>query len=419
MPRWQRRRIEALSGAIDAGLVASCHDCSDGGLAVALAETAFAGGLGMDIDLNRVPTERLNKDAQVLFSESASRFVVTVSTNNTAAFERAMEGVPCAMIGTVRDDERFLVRGLKGITCHRHDGRGFERVLAVPAEVVTMVSTKSQIKSLVITGYGINCEYETAYANTLAGAEATIAHINDVIAGQYRLEDYQILNFPGGWSFGDDLGSGKVFVNKLLYAKTPTGPLADQILKFIDDGKLVIGICNGFQILVKMGLLPALDKDYKTQSCTLFFNDHGFRDSWVKLKVNQKSPCIFTKGIDMLDAPIRHGEGKFIPESRQLLDRLTRNGQVVMQYVDRFGRPTQEFPANPNGSTDAIAGICDETGRVFGLMPHPEAFNHITNHPHYTRMREEAARKKLPLKEEGDGIQIWRNAVEYARQKLI
>jgi phosphoribosylformylglycinamidine synthase len=282
-----------------------------------------------------------------------------------------------------------------------------------------MASTKSQIKSLVITGYGINCEYETAYANTLAGAEAQIAHINDVISGQYRLEDYQILNFPGGWSYGDDLGSGKVFVNKLLFAKTPTGPLADQILKFIDDGKLVIGICNGFQILVKMGLLPALDKDYKTQSCTLFFNDHGFRDSWVKLKVNQKSPCIFTKGIDMLDAPIRHGEGKFIPESRQLLDKLTRNQQVVMQYVDRFGRPTQEFPANPNGSTDAIAGICDETGRVFGLMPHPEAFNHITNHPHFTRLREESVRKKLPLKEEGDGIQVWRNAVEYARQKLI
>jgi len=208
-------------------------------------------------------------------------------------------------------------------------------------------------------------------------------------------------------------------VNKLLYAKTPTGLLADQILGFIDDGKLVIGICNGFQILVKMGLLPALDKDYKTQSCTLFYNDHGFRDSWVKLKVNQKSPCIFTKGIDMLDAPIRHGEGKFIPESRQLLDRLTRNGQVVMQYVDRFGRPTQEFPANPNGSTDAVAGICDETGRVFGLMPHPEAFNHITNHPQYTRMKEAAARKNQPLKEEGDGIQVWRNAVEYAAKNLV
>ena len=275
------------------------------------------------------------------------------------------------------------------------------------------------VKSLVITGYGINCEYETAYANGLAGAEPTIAHINDVIAGQYRLEDYHILNFPGGWSYGDDLGSGKVFVNKLLYARTPTGPLADQILQFIADGKLVIGICNGFQILVKMGLLPALDRDYKAQTCTLFFNDHGFRDSWVRLKVNPTSPCVFTKGMASLDAPIRHGEGKFIPESRQLLDRLTRNGQVVMQYVDRFGRPTQEFPANPNGSIEAIAGICDETGRVFGLMPHPEAFNHITNHPHYTRIREEAARQKVPLKEEGDGIQVWRNAVEYARKNLV
>lgn len=274
------------------------------------------------------------------------------------------------------------------------------------------------IKSLVITGYGINCEYETAYANTLAGAEARIAHINDVIDGVVSLEDYQILNFPGGWSYGDDLGSGKAFANKLLYARTPKGPMMDQIQKFIDDEKLLIGICNGFQILVKMGLLPAFDRDYKMQTSTLFFNDHGFRDSWVKLKINQKSPCIFTKNIEMLDAPIRHGEGKFIPESRQLLDRLTRNGQVVMQYVDRFGRPTQEFPANPNGSTDAIAGICDETGRVFGLMPHPEAFNHITNHPHYTRLRDEHARKKLPLKEEGDGIMIWRNAVEYAREHL-
>ncbi|MGA9138746.1 MAG: phosphoribosylformylglycinamidine synthase subunit PurQ [Methanocella sp.] len=282
-----------------------------------------------------------------------------------------------------------------------------------------MVTTKSQIKSLVITGYGINCEYETAYANTLAGADATIAHINDVIDGQYRLEDYQILNFPGGWSYGDDLGSGKAFANKLLYARTPDGPLVDQVLKFIDNGKLVIGICNGFQILVKMGMLPAMDKDYRTQTSTLFFNDHGFRDSWVKLKVNTKSPCVFTKGIEALDAPIRHGEGKFIPESRQMLDRLTRNGQVVLQYVDRFGRPTQEFPANPNGSMDAIAGICDETGRVFGLMPHPEAFNHMTNHPHYTRMREEAARKNLPLKEEGEGIRIWRNAVDYARQNLV
>ena len=275
------------------------------------------------------------------------------------------------------------------------------------------------VKSLVITGYGINCEYETAHANALAGAEPAIAHINDVIDGRFRLEDYQILNFPGGWSYGDDLGSGKAFANKLLYARTPDGPLKDRLLQFVEDGKLVIGICNGFQILVKMGLLPAFDRDYARQTSTLFFNDHGFRDSWVRLKVNPQSKCVFTKNIETLDAPIRHGEGKFIPGSRQVLDRLWRDGHVVMQYADQLYRPTQQFPDNPNGSTDAIAGICDSTGRVFGLMPHPEAFNNMTNHPHYTRRREEYARKKLPLKEEGDGVQVWRNAVDYAKENLV
>ncbi|MCD1295473.1 phosphoribosylformylglycinamidine synthase [Methanocella sp. CWC-04] len=277
----------------------------------------------------------------------------------------------------------------------------------------------AKVKSLVLTGYGINCEMETAYANELAGAEATIAHINDVIDGKYDLEDFHILNFPGGFSFGDDLGSGIVFANKLLCAKTPKGPMVDHILKFIDDGKLVIGICNGFQILVKMGLLPAFDKNYTTQTTTLFYNDKGFRDAWVNLKVNQDSRCIFTKGIESLYAPIRHGEGKFIPENDAALKRLWDGGHVVLQYVDQFNRPTMEFPMNPNASVDAIAGICDETGRIFGLMPHPEAFNHITNHPHYTRIREEHARKNMPLPEEGDGIKIWRNAVSYAVQNLI
>lgn len=277
----------------------------------------------------------------------------------------------------------------------------------------------SNVKSLVITGYGINSEMETAYANTTAGAESKIAHINDVIDGLVRLEDYHILNFPGGFSFGDDLGSGKGFANKLLYARTPTGPMIDHIQKFIDDGKLIIGICNGFQILVKMGLLPALDKDYKTQTATVFYNDHGYRDSWVRLKINKDSKCVFTRNMDRIDAPIRHGEGKFIPSSPAVLDQLWKNGQVVAQYADHAYKPTMQFPANPNGSVDSIAGICDETGRVYGMMPHPEAFNHITNHPHYTRLREEHARKNIPLKEEGDGIQVWRNAVEYVRDNLI
>jgi phosphoribosylformylglycinamidine synthase len=277
----------------------------------------------------------------------------------------------------------------------------------------------AEIKSLVLTGYGINCEMETAYACELAGSKAKIAHINDVIDGKVSLEDYHILNFPGGWSYGDDLGSGKVFANKLIYAKTPNGLMIERIQKFVDDGKLIIGICNGFQILVKMGLLPAFDKNYVMQTATLFHNDFGFRDSWIRMKVNPSTKCVFTKGIDYMDAPIRHGEGKFIPANEEVLKRLWQDGHVVVQYVDKFDRPTMEFPMNPNGSVDAIAGICDETGRVFGLMPHPEAFNHITNHPHYTRIKEEYARKKKPLQEEGDGIKVWRNAVTYVKEKLI
>lgn len=275
------------------------------------------------------------------------------------------------------------------------------------------------IRSLVLTGYGINCEMEMAYANELAGAEATIVHINDCIDGRVKFEDYQILNFPGGWSFGDDLGSGKVFSNKLQYALTPDGPMMDHILKFIEDGKLIVGICNGFQMLVKMGLLPAFDGNYTQQNTTLFHNDKGFRDSWVHLKVNTESKCVFTKGMSELYSPIRHGEGKFIPGDEKVLERLWKNGHVVMQYADQNHNPTMEFPMNPNGSTDAIAGICDETGRVFGMMPHPEAFNHITNHPHYTRLLEQSRRNKKPLQEEGDGIRIWRNAVEYAKANLI
>jgi phosphoribosylformylglycinamidine synthase len=275
------------------------------------------------------------------------------------------------------------------------------------------------VKSLSLTGYGINSEVETAYANKLAGAESDIAHINDVIDGRVNLEDYHILNFPGGFSYGDDLGSGKVFANKVLYARTPGGPMMDQIQKFIDDGKLIIGICNGFQILVKMGLLPAFDKNYTAQSSTVFYNDKGFRDAWVYLKVNTASKCIFTKGMDRIYLPVRHGEGKFIPGDQNTLDRLWKNGHVVMQYADANYRSSMQYPWNPNGSVDSIAGICDETGRVFGLMPHPEAFNHITNHPHFTKISQEYRRNGKPLPEEGDGIRVWRNAVEYAKENLV
>lgn len=256
-------------------------------------------------------------------------------------------------------------------------------------------------KVLVLTGYGINCDIETQHAFKLAGARAERVHINDLINGKERLSDYHILSFPGGFSFGDDIASGKVLANMVKYN------IGEQIQEFIDLGKLILGICNGFQAMVKMGLLPGFNEDYATQEVTLTYNDSGrFEDRWVHLKANKISKCVFTKGIENIYLPVRHGEGKFVAKNPQVLEKLKRGNHIVFQYVDTEGK-SAGYPHNPNGSVNNIAAICDKTGRVFGMMPHPEAFQHRTNHPGWTR-------EELP--EEGAGIAIFRNAVEYVKK---
>lgn len=253
-------------------------------------------------------------------------------------------------------------------------------------------------KVLVLAGYGINCDMELAHAFKIAGADAERVHLTDLLNGTKKLSNYHILALPGGFSFGDDIASGKVLANMLKYN------LGEQIQEFIDAGNLIIGICNGFQAMVKMGMLPAFDGDYTTQEVTLTFNDSGrFEDRWVHLKANKSSKCVFTKGIESIYLPVRHGEGKFVAKNNEVLSRVKKGNQIVFQYVDRDGK-LAGYPHNPNGSVDNIAGICDETGRVFGMMPHPEAFQHRTNHPRWTR-------EELP--EEGAGMAIFRNAVEY------
>ena len=257
-------------------------------------------------------------------------------------------------------------------------------------------------KVLVLTGYGINCDIETQHAFKLAGARAERVHINDLINGKERLSDYHILSFPGGFSFGDDIASGKVLANMVK------NNIGEQIQEFIDSGKLILGICNGFQAMVKMGLLPGFNKDYSTQEVTLTYNDSGrFEDRWVHLKANKISKCVFTKGIENIYLPVRHGEGKFVAKNPQVLEKLKSGSHIVFQYVDTEGK-SAGYPHNPNGSVNNIAAICDKTGRVFGMMPHPEAFQHRTNHPRWTR-------EELP--EEGAGIAIFRNAVEYVKKK--
>ena len=270
------------------------------------------------------------------------------------------------------------------------------------------------VKALVLTGYGLNCDNETAYAFELAGAASAKVHINSLIDGSVTLSDYHILTFVGGFSWGDDHGAGVVQAVRL---KTSIG---DQIREFIEKGRLILGICNGFQALVNLGLLPGLGHDYRSRSVALTYNDCGnFRDDWVTLTVNTDSPCIFTRGIEQLDLPVRHGEGKFYAET-PVIERLTTGNQVVMRYAAPAGQPAgRQFPYNPNGSVDDIAGICDPSGRVFGLMPHPEAYNHFTNHPGWTRQKE-LSRRKLEKMESGltPGIKIFRNAVEFIRGDL-
>jgi len=274
---------------------------------------------------------------------------------------------------------------------------------------------KKEVRSIVITGYGTNCEMEMAYACLLGGSEVVdIVHINELINGEKRLDDYHFLNLPGGFLDGDDLGAAKAGANRIQYAKISgkSERLYDQLLRFIQAGKLILGVCNGFQLMVKLGLIPNLDSNDAHQEVTLTFNDSGrFEDRWVYLRINQDSPCLFTKGMKGVYLPVRHGEGKFIPKDEAVQGELKKRGLVALQYSNEaFYEPVMEYPLNPNGSIDAVAGICDRTGRLLGMMPHPEAYLHRTNHPRWTR-------EELP--EEGMGVLFFRNAVGYIRNHLL
>lgn len=262
------------------------------------------------------------------------------------------------------------------------------------------------VKVLVFSGYGLNCEEETKAAFELCGADAEIVHLNDIIEGIKNLDDYQILAFPGGFSYGDDTGSGNAFANKVR------NHLWEKLQNFIKKDKLIIGICNGFQIIVNLGVIPAIDKKYGDRQVALLPNKNArYINRWVDLKVEgKKTPWL--KNIDIFPAPIAHGEGRFFADPK-ILKKLNNNGQIVLKYISGGICDYQNLEPNPNGSLEEIAGITDETGKIFGLMPHPERGMFFTQLPNWPLMAEKLKREGKPLPLLAPGIQIYKNGVDY------
>lgn len=252
-------------------------------------------------------------------------------------------------------------------------------------------------KVLVLRTAGTNCDIESAFSFEITGAEADLVHINQLIQKERYLGDFQVLAIPGGFTYGDDIAAGKILANELRYK------LIEEMRRFIKAGKLIIGICNGFQVLVKAGLLPG-DNNLK-QEVTLTVNDSAkFEDRWVYLK-KPKNKCIWIKNLpEIIYLPVAHGEGKFVTHDKTVLEKLKQNNQIAFQYCDEKGN-LLGYPYNPNGSQDNIAGICDETGRILGLMPHPERHIGTCQHPRWEKGK-------------NHGLLIFKNGVEYAKRYL-
>lgn len=266
-----------------------------------------------------------------------------------------------------------------------------------------------EVRVLVLTGYGLNCEAETAAGFSWLGAQVQQRHVADVLeAGAAALAGVHLVAFVGGFSFGDHIASGRVFANRLRFR------MGEHLLRFVADGGLCLGICNGFQTLVKLGLLPDMSPETGLkQSVTLTDNDRlGYWDEWVRLAVDPESPCVFTRGLPpVLELPSRHGEGKLVYGDAAQQARLAAEHRVPVRYCDAAGRPTEAWPDNPDGSPGGAAGLCDATGRLFGLMPHPEAYLYPENHPRWISQREAGV-----LPEVGLGLHLLAGGVRAALQ---
>lgn len=261
---------------------------------------------------------------------------------------------------------------------------------------------------IVLTGYGINCEEETAFAFETAGALTKIIHINDLIENSSLLDKFQIFVFPGGFSYGDDTGSGKALANRIK------NNLFDEIRNFAGRDTLILGICNGFQVLVNLGLLPLLEEfNGKAQAALEYNRTFRYQCRWVDAKIEKGSPSVFTKNVERMHIPVAHGEGNFYAPD-EVLEKIESADLVTMRYIKPDGLPAlKEFPYNPSGSSNDIASICSPDGRIMGMMPHPERGIFFTQRDDWTYLKEKYTRKGMEIPLFSDGMVIFKNAVEY------
>jgi phosphoribosylformylglycinamidine synthase I len=253
--------------------------------------------------------------------------------------------------------------------------------------------------ALILRAPGTNCDEETAEAWRRAGAEVETWHVNQLFERPRKLKTFQILTIPGGFSYGDDLGAGRIMATRIGLA------LGEELRRFHDGGGLILGICNGFQVLVRGGLLPG---DPDSGPATLAHNASGrFECRWVRL-LPRSGLSPFVTFDDPIELPVAHGEGNWVMANPADLPRLEKLGRITFRYANQFSAPTMDYPANPNGSAGAVAGVCDPTGRIFGLMPHPERHIDALQHPRWTRSRDD-----LPAC--GEGLRIFEGAVAACR----
>ncbi|MBN1122644.1 MAG: phosphoribosylformylglycinamidine synthase subunit PurL [Anaerolineae bacterium] len=402
--------LRTLHRAIRDGLIRACHDCSEGGLAVALAEMCIAGHLGASIRLTDLPCAAdTPADDLRLFSESSTRFVVEVRPADFEKLARLLDDVPHALIGHVSVDPVLDIRGtgdanpihLTTADCERawrgesSNGRAAASIRsALPAPTIhTRVP-----KVCVLHARGTNRDREAALACRAAGGDPEIVHVNQLISGERTLADYHMLVLPGGFSYGDDLGAGT------LWALILKDLLGNDVRRFVDSGRPVLGICNGFQALVKAGLLPGSQINGSRRPVTLTNNERRrFECRWVVLRPQPGTPSLFLNGPDtLITCPVAHGEGRLVAHDRPTLDALKQHNLIALTYVDAAGDPV-DYPGNPNGSALDIAGLCNPEGNVLGLMPHPE--DHIFPWQHPRAHRGESGL---------DGLTLFRNGVNHA-----